>query len=118
MVFSCEFCEYKTNRIDNLNRHSEAHSKKKIQCGCGKLVSPSALWRHKKNSCKLKKESKPTENDQEPTETTANETIVKVQSFDVRVQTQDGKISYQHDPIIINGEQFLLIPTSSRFKVE
>lgn len=118
MKYNCKVCEYKTDRSDNFNRHMQTHSKEIVECDCGKIISSGALWRHKKNACNPKaKNETPIVENQEPIDTErippTNEKIFKVDSFDVRVQSEEGKVSYEHDPIFIDGVQFMLVPISS-----
>lgn len=108
MKYSCEKCEYQTDRSENLNRHKKTHSKERIQCDCGKLLSEGALWRHKKNACPMKftKKSPVVGYDG------LNDKIVKVET-NVRVQQKDGQVLFQHDPIVIDGIRLVLIPEAS-----
>lgn len=62
MSFDCNWiedgikCLYKTDRIDNLDRHiREVHKKLKEICDCGKSVNRSNIDRHKRSkSCRLR----------------------------------------------------------------
>ena len=55
--YSCDQCDYKTNRNDNLKRHMKAHSKSKIYCEeCGhQCLSEKKLEKHKEKAHRLQK---------------------------------------------------------------
>lgn len=116
MKYTCEVttCGFTTNRSDNFDRHKLSHSKEKIQCECGKLLAPSSVWRHKSKACFLRAKEAPVA--QKPIDLIApafpNESVVKVET-NVHVEEADGQISFRHDPIVINGIQFVLVPASS-----
>lgn len=108
MKYSCEKCEYQTDRPGNLERHKQTHSKERIQCDCGKLLSEAALWRHKKNACPIKSTKTAPVIDHNA----LSEKVVKVET-NVRVQQKDGHVWFNHDPIVIDGIQLVLIPAAS-----
>lgn len=106
-MHECEYsgCNYQTNRKDNFDRHKLTHVNEKVVCDCGVVVSPSALERHKNNSCMLKIRSSVKICAQ-----TQGTTIAKVQTT-VRMCTQDdGSVKIHHGPINIDGVSFVLVP--------
>lgn len=108
-MHECKYCDYKTNRKDNFDRHeTSVHSNEKVVCNCGVVVSPSALDRHKKNSCMLKlRSSVKICAQQEGT------TFAKLQTT-VQLNThEDGTVEIRHGVIKINGVSFVLVPADA-----
>jgi len=56
-MFTCNICEYKTNRLSNLNRHIKSNKHQEVKtCNCGKVYySRSGYWKHNKK-CNVKRE--------------------------------------------------------------
>lgn len=105
--YNCKDCEYKSNRSDNFKRHTGTHSKENVQCECGTTLSKAAFWRHKSDTCPLKKEKATVVVNPD-----SDESIVHIET-NVRVVKEDGQTSFQHDPIFIGDVEFLLVPAAA-----
>lgn len=115
-IYNCDKCTYKSIRLDRVNRHvSTVHNKKKALCECGKLISPSVLSRHKKESCSLRLNRA-----NFPKKTKANkhdEVKCGVETGTIQCKYQihtsdDGLVTITHDKIMINGIQMTLVPVT------
>lgn len=92
MKYICEICKYKTDRSDNFSRHRDKHSKKRIQCGCGKNITRGAFWRHKLSCTKTGQTKQSDQKQKIPNGIDQSfERIVKLQC-NVRVHEKNGKI--------------------------
>lgn len=111
MTYSCKDCGYQTKRSDNYNRHLKTHSKERIQCDCGRWMSKASLWRHKSNVCSMNRPKEPAQVPNDHSGST-NERIVKIET-DVHVHEKDGHVWFDHDPIVVDGVQLVLIPAAS-----
>lgn len=61
LLKKCSYCDYKSDRSDNLKRHqNEKHLKMLKKCGCGHEFTASALSRHRKRNCPMRKDDRKT----------------------------------------------------------
>lgn len=104
--FACKKCKYQSKRYDNLKRHiEEKHLKIKVYCKCGKMMTKSALSRHRRMNCSIPSKQ---------SELTAA-SVVSIEKYTVSLNIEvsklsDGSISVQHDAINVDGRLFSLVP--------
>lgn len=112
MKYICKHCKYQTDRADNYKRHLKTHSNERIKCQCGILLSEASIWRHKSNACSMKTTKETAQEPIQDYDESTNEKIVKIEAY-VRVRKKDGQVWFDHDPIVVDDVELVMIPAAS-----
>lgn len=118
-----EKCGKIFQRSGNFERHvNEVHKKIRQTCECGSTMTQSALIRHKKESCRLRKRHQTKTNPTPSIEINGDHEVVEVKKFRIETDVQlitmkNGALILVQDDIKLGEFTFKLRPVDGNGKL-